>query len=90
MTTAVLIATISTGFLGINLIAAADDPLPDRILFFMLVLIPSALLTGYAVVKSKRLSDFLEALSDERLSSREKLSTLATVWRKKKRSSDAG
>ena len=90
VTTAGLIATISTGFLGINLIAAADDPLPDRILFFLLVLIPSALVTGYAVVKSKRLSDFLEALSDERLSPREKLSTLASVWRRKKRPSDAG
>ena len=84
VTTAGLIATISTGFLGMNLIDAAQDPLPDRLLFFALVFLPSALLTGFAIVKSKRLSDFLEALSDERLSQRDKLATLVAVWRKKR------
>jgi hypothetical protein len=84
VTTAGLMATISTGFLGINLIDAAQDPLPDRLLFFALVFLPSALLTGFAIVKSKRLSDFLEALSDERLSQRDKLATLVAVWRKKR------
>jgi hypothetical protein len=33
-------------------------------------------------VKSKRLSDFLDALSDERLSSLDKLKSLAAVWRR--------
>ena len=83
VTTAGLIATISTGFLGMNLIDAAQDPLSNRLVFFALVFIPSALLTGFAIVKSKRLSDFLEALSDERLSQRDKLATLLAVWRKK-------
>ena len=81
VTTAGLIATVSTGFLGINLIAAAEDPLLDRLLFFTLVLVLSALLTGFAIVKSKRLSDFLEALSDDRLPQRDKLSALLAVWR---------
>ena len=84
VTTAGLIATISTGFLGMNLIDAAGEPLTDRLLFFTLVFVPSALLTGFAIVKSKRLSDFLEALSDERLTPREKLSPLLAVWRKKR------
>ncbi|MBP6708904.1 MAG: hypothetical protein KA223_07070 [Candidatus Accumulibacter sp.] len=84
VTTAGLIATISTGFLGMNLIDAAGEPLADRLLFFTLVFVPSALLTGFAIVKSKRLSDFLEALSDERLTPREKLSPLLAVWRKKR------
>jgi hypothetical protein len=84
VTTAGLIATISTGFLGMNLIDAAQDPLPDRLLFFTLVFVPSALLTGFAIVRSKRLSDFLEALSDERLLPRDKLATLVAVWRKKR------
>ena len=84
VTTAGLIATVSTGFLGINLIAAAEDPLVNRIVFFMVVLILSALLTGVAIVKSKRLSDFLEALSDERLSQRDKLSALVGAWRNKR------
>lgn len=81
VTTAGLIATVSTGFLGINLIAAAEDALLDRLLFFTLVLVLSALLTGFAIVKSKRLSDFLEALSDDRLPQRDKLSALLAVWR---------
>ncbi|WP_300454397.1 CorA family divalent cation transporter [Accumulibacter sp.] len=84
VTTAGLIATISTGFLGMNLIDAAQEPLTDRLLFFALVFVLSALLTGFAIVKSKRLSDFLEALSDERLSSHAKLATLVAVWRKKR------
>lgn len=83
VTTAGLVATITTGFLGINLIDAANDELVDRILFFALVAIPSMLLTGFAVVKSKPLSDFLEALSDERLSHRDKLAALLPVWHRK-------
>ena len=38
-------------------------------------------LTIYTMVKSKRLSDFLDALSDERLSSWRKLKALGAVWR---------
>jgi hypothetical protein len=64
-----LIGTITTGFLGMNLIAAADQPLTTRTLFFLVVLGLTVALTVYTVVKSKRLSDFLDAVSDERLSS---------------------
>lgn len=81
VTTAGLIATISTGFLGMNLIDAAQEPLPQRLFFFALVFVLSALLTGFAIVRSKRLSDFLEALSDERLPAGDKLATLLAVWR---------
>ena len=80
-----LIATLTTGFLGMNLLAAADAPLAERLLFFALVVVPAGALTLYAVVKSKRLSDFLEALSDERLSSRAKLAALLDVWRTRPR-----
>ncbi|HAY27552.1 MAG TPA: hypothetical protein DCY47_08650, partial [Candidatus Accumulibacter sp.] len=84
VTTAGLIATISTGFLGMNLIDAAQEPLPDRLLLFAMVFVLSALLTGFAIVRSKRLSDFLEALSDERLSQRDRLATLLAVWRSRR------
>ena len=83
VTTAGLIATISTGFLGMNLIDAAQEPLSSRLLVFAVVFLFSALLTGFAILKSKRLSDFLEALSDERLSPHDKLVTLLAVWRGK-------
>ena len=50
-----------------NLLAWADAPLLDRVVFFLVVLIPFVALTIYTLVKSRRLADFLDALSDERL-----------------------
>ena len=85
VTTFGLIGTVVTGFLGMNLIAAADSPLIDKIIYFAMVLIPTALLTFYTLIKSQRLSDFLDALSNERVSSRDKLATLAAVWKTQRR-----
>jgi len=77
-----LIGTITTGFLGMNLIAAADDPLGRRALAFAAVMIGTIALTVFTIVRSKRLSDFLDALSDERLSTRQKLGALVAVFRR--------
>jgi hypothetical protein len=76
-----LIGTVATGFLGMNLFALAEDPTAARILYFLLVLIPVVALTFYTIVKSKRLSDFLEAMADERLPAKAKLRTLLDVWK---------
>jgi hypothetical protein len=76
-----LIGTVSTGFLGMNLIAEAEAPLSRRILFLAVVFALTTLLTVYTVAKSKRLSDFLDALSDERLTVGKKLKALIAVWR---------
>jgi hypothetical protein len=46
------------------------------------VLIPVGVMTFYTLMKSKRLSDFLEAISDERLPAKAKLGSLLDVWRK--------
>ena len=75
-----LIGTTATGFLGMNLIAEAENPLWTKILYFMIVFVPTTLLLLYTVVKSKRLSEFIEVLSDERASLRKKLGALAQVW----------
>lgn len=75
-----LIGTVTTGFLGMNLIAEPDAPLPKKLFYFLLVFVPTIVLTFYTIVKSKRLSDFLDALSDERLTTWQKLGTLAHVW----------
>jgi Mg2+ and Co2+ transporter CorA len=75
-----LIGTVATGFLGMNLIAAAESPLPTRIFYFMLVFVPTTVLTFYTIIKSKRLADFLDALSDERKSWRERFGILMAVW----------
>jgi hypothetical protein len=79
-----LIGTITTGFLGMNLLAAADSPLAERLLYFAVVFAFSAALTMYTMVKSKRLSDFLDAVSDERLPAWAKLEALAAVWRRRR------
>jgi len=77
-----LIGTITTGFLGMNLLAEAESPMSERLLYFALVFVVSTGLTMYTMVKSKRLSDFLDAVSDERLSGWTKVKALAAVWRR--------
>ncbi len=77
-----LIGTVTTGFLGMNLLAKADAPLRERLIYFAVVFVVATLFTIYTMVKSKRLSDFLDAVSDERLSSWQKLKAFAAVWRR--------
>jgi hypothetical protein len=77
-----LIGTVTTGFLGMNLLAEAEAPLSRRLAYFALVFGLTAALTIYTMVKSKRLSDFLDALSDERLGAWGKVKALANVWRR--------
>ncbi len=82
VTTFGLIGTVATGFLGMNLFALADVSALEKLMLFIAVLIPVTALTFYTIVKSKRLSDYLEALSDERLPARAKFASLVDVWRK--------
>lgn len=83
VTTFGLIGTVATGFLGMNLIAAADQPLPTRILYFLMVLVPAITLTLYTVYKSARIAEFLEALADERVPHRGKFDALMRVWERR-------
>ena len=78
-----LVGTVATGFLGMNLLAMAEEPLWTRVVIFLAVLIPVTALTFYTIAKSKRLSDFLEALSDERLPASAKFRSLVDVFRGK-------
>ena len=75
-----LIGTVTTGFLGMNLMAEADAPMERRLLIFAVVFVLTTVLTFYTMVKSKRLSDFLDAVSDERLGLWDKCRALAGVW----------
>jgi hypothetical protein len=77
-----LIGTVVTGFLGMNLLAEADAPAWRKLAIFALVFAGTAALTFYTIAKSKRLSDFLDAISDERLSVWDKFRSLAAVWRR--------
>jgi hypothetical protein len=85
VTTFGLIGTVATGFLGMNLIAEADQPLSVKLFYFLVVFVPIVALTFYTIAKSKRLSDFLDALSDERLPHKVKLDALINVWRRRPR-----
>ena len=76
-----LIGTITTGFLGMNLLAEAEAPLWRKAIWFGVVFVFTAALTLYTMVKSQRLSDFIDALSNGNLSLRHKLAALARVWR---------
>ena len=77
-----LIGTVTTGFLGMNLLAEADAPMERKLWIFAVVFVLTTVLTFYTMGKSKGLSDFLDALSDDRLSLWQKLKVLAAVWRR--------
>lgn len=78
-----LIGVATTGVLGMNLFALGEEPPVTRVGYFLLVLIPVIAVTLYTVLKSRRLSDFLETLAAEHRSSREKLASLLAVWKAK-------
>jgi len=80
VTTFGLIGTIVTGFLGMNLIAWAEQPPQWRIAAFLIVLVPVIALTLYTVMKSSRLAEFLEAIADDTVSVWGKLKVLCRVW----------
>jgi hypothetical protein len=66
-----------------NLLAEADAPLSRKLWVFGVVFVATTVLTVYTIAKSKGLSDFLDALSDERLSMRMKTKALASVWKRR-------
>ena len=75
-----LVGTVTTGFLGMNLLAMAEQPMIQRVLVFGAVFAATVWLTMYTIAKSKRLSDFLDVLSEEGLPWRARLSALLRVW----------
>jgi hypothetical protein len=77
-----LIGTITTGFLGMNLLAEAEAPMSRRLSLFAIVFVLATAVTAYTMAKSKRLSDFLDVLSDERASVWQKVKALALVWQR--------
>ena len=62
--------------------AKADAPMSRRLLLFGAVLLATAVLSVYTRVKSKRLPDFLDTPSNERLPVRTKLKAFAAVGRR--------
>jgi len=75
-----LVGTVTTGFLGMNLFSESDASWFTKTVVFLVVFIPTIALTMYTMVKSKRLSDFLDVVSDERVSTWNKTKAFFAVW----------
>jgi len=78
-----LIATVSTGYFGMNIIPFGDGSLGSRILHGLLATAGISAIVMFAVARSKQLSDFLEGMADERLGSKERLRMLGRALRRK-------
>lgn len=79
-----LIGTVATGFLGMNLFDLTRMPALGKLAVFIVVAVPVAALTFYTAAKSQRLAEFLESVSDERRTARDKLRALGRVWQRRK------
>ena len=63
-----LIATVTTGYFGMNIIPFGEGAPGERLLHGIVATLVFVFLVLFAVARSKRLSDFLEAVSDEKMS----------------------
>lgn len=75
-----MVGMVATGFLGMNIFNHADLPPWDKLAVFLVVFIPSILLTVYTVAISRRLATFMEALSSERMTWSEKTDAFRQIW----------
>lgn len=78
-----LIGTIVTGFLGMNLLAEADQPMPVKIVMFIGVLVPTVMITLFTVNRSTALSELLDAIGRAGLSGRERMALLRKALRRR-------
>ena len=76
-----LIGTIATGVLGMNVFSEADRSSFGKLALFLVVLVATGTIAIATIVKSKRLADFLDALSDERVPWKSKFTTLRAASR---------
>jgi CorA-like Mg2+ transporter protein len=80
-----LIGSVVTGIFGMNLFGFGEMPLAFQIVTLVAVTAAVTAFLFYTLTKSKRLADFLEAISDERMPVRQKFGTLVDVWRRKRK-----
>ena len=75
-----MVGTVVTGFLGMNIYAMADYTTWEKTLIFLAVFIPTTALALYTVILSRRIANFMEALSSEGLTWGEKIGTLRQIF----------
>jgi hypothetical protein len=78
-----LVLAAATGFLGMNIIAEADAGLGLKLVYFLGTLAGFVLVVTYTLLISRRLSEFLDALTDDRVPWRKKWQALTRVWRRR-------
>ena len=75
-----MVGTVATGFLGMNLFSHDALPTEWKIAIFFIVFVPTTVLALYTVVVSKRLANFMEAMSSEGLTWKEKFAHFRQIW----------
>jgi len=75
-----LIGTMTSGLLGMNIFDFTSASMSQKCVYFLSIFIPVSALTFYTVIKSRRLSLFLDALSSENTGIGYKLIKLKNVW----------
>ncbi len=83
-----LVATIVTGYFGMNVLDFGQAPLIHRVFYLIAVTGIALMLTVFAIAKSKRLSDFIEAIADERMSTADRIKALREVVRRRRPDDD--
>ena len=78
------IATVTTGYSGINIIPYGDGNPTAGLLHGLVATSVSVAPVPFPVTLSKRRSDFLESLSDERLDVGRKVRTFGSALRRRK------
>ncbi len=82
VTTFSMVGTVTTGLLGMNLLAEAEAPISTRLTYFLITTLITGLLMLLAILKSKQLSDAMDVLADDQKTLRTRLSTLSKVWKR--------
>lgn len=75
-----LVGAVTTSFLGMNLFNLTDREGWTKLFLFVVVFVPIALLTFFTIIKSRRLSDFLDAIADESLDLAGKWRVFRRIW----------
>jgi hypothetical protein len=76
-----MIGTVATGFLGMNLFSHDGYTTIVKLGIFLAVFLPTMVLALYTVMLSRRIANFMEALSSEGLTWKEKMSTLRQIFK---------
>ena len=80
VTTLGLIGTVATGFLGMNLFDHTGLDAWTRTGIFMLVFVPTLILAVVTIARSQRLSECLDAISNENMSFNGKLKSVRRIF----------